>query len=178
MRQENLVVSLGVLPDMSPASGAAYWRIFGLMFRRRSDDMAAVNLADVPVIVLSEALRDVDLLISVAGTGGTVESSAATVALRRALASELSRLLKLANVSFEGHKILIEGRKGQYSLHLGSGQVHRAGRGIYIEAVPGAERLFLPFADDDPGTSEVMSKMLLLAEDELIKDPSILAQLG
>jgi hypothetical protein len=38
-------------------------------------------------------------------------------------------------------------------------------------------RLFLPFADEDPKTAEVMSKVLLLAGDKEIKDPNILDQL-
>jgi hypothetical protein len=35
-------------------------------------------------------------------------------------------------------------------------------------------RLFLPFADDDPRTAEVLSKVLLLARDKEIRDPTIL----
>jgi hypothetical protein len=35
-------------------------------------------------------------------------------------------------------------------------------------------RLFLPFADDDPRTAEVLSKILLLARDREIRDPRIL----
>jgi hypothetical protein len=38
-------------------------------------------------------------------------------------------------------------------------------------------RIFLPFADDDPKTAEIMSKILLLAEDKKIKDPGILKQI-
>jgi hypothetical protein len=38
-------------------------------------------------------------------------------------------------------------------------------------------RLFLPFADDDPKTAEIVSKVLLLARDEEIQDPSILDQI-
>ena len=38
-------------------------------------------------------------------------------------------------------------------------------------------RIFLPFADDDPKTAEIMSKILLLAEDHN-KDPAILRQLS
>lgn len=39
------------------------------------------------------------------------------------------------------------------------------------------DRLFLPFADDDPRTAEVLSKVILLARDREIQDPSILEQL-
>jgi hypothetical protein len=38
-------------------------------------------------------------------------------------------------------------------------------------------RLFLPFADDDPRTAEVLSKVILLARDSEIKDPTILQQI-
>jgi hypothetical protein len=38
-------------------------------------------------------------------------------------------------------------------------------------------RIFLPFADDDPKTAEVVAKVLLLARDEKIKDPTILEQI-
>jgi len=37
--------------------------------------------------------------------------------------------------------------------------------------------IFLPFADDDPKTAEVMAKVLLLARDHEIKDPTILEQI-
>jgi hypothetical protein len=36
-------------------------------------------------------------------------------------------------------------------------------------------KIFLPFADEDPKTAEITSKILLFAEDTKIKDPSILA---
>ncbi|MGF1667422.1 MAG: hypothetical protein ACFCVC_14265 [Acidimicrobiia bacterium] len=38
-------------------------------------------------------------------------------------------------------------------------------------------RIFLPFADDDPKTAEIISTVLMLALDTLIKDPTILEQL-
>jgi hypothetical protein len=37
--------------------------------------------------------------------------------------------------------------------------------------------MFLPFADDDPRTAEVLSKVVLLANDKAIKDPTILEQI-
>ena len=39
-------------------------------------------------------------------------------------------------------------------------------------------RLFLPFADNDPKTAEIVSKVLLLAKDREIMDPKILDQIG
>lgn len=38
-------------------------------------------------------------------------------------------------------------------------------------------RMFRPFANDDPKTTEVLSKVLLLSRDKEIKDPIILEQI-
>lgn len=38
-------------------------------------------------------------------------------------------------------------------------------------------KLFLPFIDEDPKTAEIMSKIVLFAEDMKIKDPYILQQI-
>ena len=38
-------------------------------------------------------------------------------------------------------------------------------------------RIFLPFVDEDPKTAEIMSKIILFAEDTKIKDPFILDQI-
>ncbi len=53
------------------------------------------------------------------------------------------------------------------------------GGSLFIVPVHGQHRgrLFLPFADDDPKTAEVISKTLLLARDKQIKDPGILEQI-
>ena len=53
------------------------------------------------------------------------------------------------------------------------------GAALCIVPVPSQQRgrLFLPFADDDPKTAEVVAKVLMLAQDERIRDPTILEQL-
>jgi hypothetical protein len=101
--------------------------------------------------------------------------------MRAVIVGELLRLLHIGNVSVEGRHAKITGTLGEYTVHLGSAQVHKMGRGaVNILAVPSQHRgrVFLPFADDDPRTAEVMSKIILLAEDQTIKDPAILSQLG
>jgi hypothetical protein len=62
-------------------------------------------------------------------------------------------------------------------VHLGSaGVMVLPSTSIPIVAVHSQHRgrLFLPFADDDPKTAEVLSKVLMLSRDKAIKDPSIL----
>ena len=74
----------------------------------------------------------------------------------------------------------IEGKLASWSVHMGSGIVHAQGKGrVAILPVHSQARgrIFLPFADDDPKTAEILSKIVLLAEDTRIKDPGILGQL-
>jgi len=39
-------------------------------------------------------------------------------------------------------------------------------------------KVFLPFVDDDPKTAEIISKVILFAEDDKIKDPMILSAIS
>lgn len=147
----------------------------------RRDEWEPMPLADVPPRLFSETMRDLDLVVSVAHVGGVdPEASQSTVEMRESLLRETLRLLKLKNVRLENGHALIDGHHSKYTVHLGSGTVHRQPGG-FLCIVPvhnqGQGRLFLPFADPDPRTAEVVSKVLLLAEDKKIQDPTILEQL-
>lgn len=140
-----------------------------------------VPLTEVPPRVLSETLRDLDLVVGVAHVGGVdPEASLSTVEMRTDLLRETLRLLGLGNVRLEHSHALIAGQYANYTVHLGSGTVHRMPGG-FLCVIPvhnqHAGRLFLPFADPDPKTAEVISKVLLLADDKKIQDPTILEQL-
>ena len=49
--------------------------------------------------------------------------------------------------------------------------------GLLPNQSPERGRIFLPFADDDLKTAEIMSRIILLSEDKKIKDPAILSQI-
>lgn len=152
----------------------------GVYFTKRGQ-WVAESLGTVPPVVFSEAMRDVDLVVSVAHAGGVdPEASQSTVEMRAALVRETARTLRLDNVRDVGTHVVIAGALGEYSVHLGSGVVHRRPGGeICIIPVDSQRRgrIFLPFADDDPKTAEVVAKVLLLARDREIQDPTILSQL-
>lgn len=139
------------------------------------------SLADVPPIIFSEVMRDLDLVVSVAHRGGVdPETTASTVEMRSALIRETCALLKVQNVELQSRYAAISGKLGNYTVHLGSGIVHvQPGGSLCIIPVHSQHRgrLFLPFADDDPKTAEITSKVLLLARDSEIKDPTILEQI-
>ena len=143
-------------------------------------DGKEVPMKEINPVIFSEVMRDVDLVVSVAHVGGVdPEASHSTMQMRAALARESARLFKLSNVEVKERHILVKGKLGEYSIHLGSGMVSRGGLQLSILAVQSQHRgrVFLPFVDDDPKSAEIISKMRLLAEDDKIKDPTILRQI-
>lgn len=144
-------------------------------------DRAPLPLEEVPPLVFSETLRDADLIVSVAFTGetGTHAGSAEVIQRRAELVQALVGNLGLANVRCEEHHAHITGSRARYRLHLGSGVIHIE-PGNYLCIVPAgkpADDLYLPFADSDARTSEIISKLFLLLDDGAIDDPSILEQI-
>ena len=181
--QHGVVAHLGFDTGALTPGEADLPAVSGVWFttRGRLGGGAVVPLSDVPPVAFSEAMRDVDLVVGVAHAGGVdPEATASTTEMRAALVRETARLLRLDNVEVTGTHVLIEGTLGEYSLHLGSAVVHRRPGGSVCIVPVGSQyrgRLFLPFADDDPKTAELVSKVLLLAQDHTIKDPTILEQL-
>lgn len=147
----------------------------------RSATAEVVPLAAVPPIAFSEVMRDLDLVVSVASTGSYHGSSAQSES-RAQLLTALIGDLGLDRVTVEGTSAVIRGSRATYRVHLSSGSIH-VEPGGYLCIVPATfgatahRRLFLPFADEDRMTSIILSKILLLAEDEKITDRTILTQL-
>jgi hypothetical protein len=144
----------------------------------KKGELKAIALRDIPPRLFSEAMRDLDLVVSVAHQGGVdPEATASTVEMRGALVKETCALLGITNVEVKTNHAIVRGELGTYSVHLGSAGVMLVpGTAIPIVAVHSQHRgrIFLPFADDDPRSAEVLSKVLLLARDREIRDPNIL----
>ena len=100
--------------------------------------------------------------------------------MRRRIIKGNLELFQVKNVRLQGNHALIDGTLGQYTVHLGSGVVHQVGNAmLYVLPVHSQHRgkIFLPFVDEDPKTAEILSKILMFAEDRKIKDPSVFAQI-
>jgi hypothetical protein len=177
---ENLIVSLYAMADWFSPSDTEAPTLEIIQFMNRST-YEPVPLDQVPPILFSEVMRDVDLVVSVAHIGGVdPEASLTTIEMRQAIVQESLRLLRLSNVRLDGSYAHITGSLGEYAVHLGSGMVYKQASGaLHIIPVHSQHRgrIFLPFLDEDPKTAEIMSKIVLLAEDTKIKDPQILLQL-
>ena len=133
-------------------------------------DGKEVPMKEINPVIFSEVMRDVDLVVSVAHVGGVdPEASHSTMQMRAALARESARLFKLSNVEVKERHILVKGKLGEYSIHLGSGMVSRGGLQLSILAVQSQHRgrVFLPFVDDDPKSAEIITKMKLISEGKI-----------
>ncbi len=159
-------------------------------------------LEQIPPLVFSEILRDVDLFVGVASVGNDPNWSdggpqgryrdywqsysfgelSATAQTRRALLERLIPRLKIADrCTLSDRFLIVRGTLRTYKIHLGSGNILMAPNDQYLCIVPkhttaGGEHVFLPFEGD--GTlSVILSKAFLLADDARITDPSITSQL-
>ncbi|TKK83779.1 DUF4132 domain-containing protein [Herbidospora galbida] len=151
-----------------------------------------VALAEVPPLLLSEALRDADLAVGVTSTGldpegdgdywrsygfGDLTESAKT--RRDALTRLLPRLAIADRCALTDRFLVVRGELRTYKIHLGSGNILMEPNDAYLCIVPtgGGDRVFLPFEEDGGMLSVVLSKAFLLAADAEITDPSITHQI-
>ena len=149
--------------------------------RQRCKTFRQLTIQEVPDLIYSEVMRDVDLAVSVAHAGGVdPETSHSTIEMRRAIVEFNLPLFRIENVTLKDSHALIRGTRANYNVHLGSGVVHQEG-GAMLNILPVHSqkrgKLFLPFVDEDPKTAEIMSKIVLLSEDQKIRDPFILDQI-
>lgn len=141
----------------------------------------SVLIKDIDDITYSEIMRDLDMAVSVAYVGGVDPlTTTSTIELRAAIITYTMELMRLDNVTIQDHFANIKGSLNDYSVHLGSGMIHQKhGANIHILPVHSQRRgkQYLPFLDEDPKMAEILSKIILLAEDQKLKDPTILSQI-
>ena len=164
-----------------------------------------VQLDDVDPIVFSEAMRDVDLIVSAASIGRQFTAkewealheneretwlqvqpraeylTQASAQTRGQLLLELAAILGIqGRVQIDGHFAVVEGRLGRYRVHLGTSTIYMEPGRHAICIVPAnkeGRRLLLPFEEGDYMTSLVFSKVLMMLDDDRISDPTILRQM-
>lgn len=178
--KENIIAKIFALADwFSPADIEAPTLEEVQFFDRKT--FKPILIDEVPDLIFTEVMRDIDLVVSVAHIGDVdPEASHSTIEMRKAIVEFNCKLFKLKNVTFAENHALIKGERAEYSIHLGSGLIHqKAGSAINVLPVHSQHRgrVFLPFIDDDPKTAEIMAKVLLFAQDDKIKDVFILEQI-
>jgi len=160
----------------------------------------ALQLSDVPPVVFSEVMRDVDLFIGVTSIGadpawGTehgdahaeywhrfadAELSTAAENRKSVLESLIPKLSIRDRCRFTDRHLVVRGESHEYKIHLGSGNVLMEPGSRYLCIVRGggdsAANVPLPF-EGDAMLAIILSKAILLANDRAIKDAAILQQI-
>jgi hypothetical protein len=168
----------------------------------READEARLTVSDVPLLLFTEAMRDVDLFVGVTSIGADPqwldrgegrrfetywntysfgELSTSASVRREVLQSLIPKLAIADRLSLEDRFLRVRGQLRTYRIHLGSGNILMEPDDLYLCIVSArdgrVQRLFLPF-DDDQVLSLILSKAFLLAADDTITDPTIRQQIG
>lgn len=164
---------------------------------------ATLDLIDVPEIIFSETMRDVDLFVGVCSVGNDPEWSdngglpqyrdywqsysfgdlTEVAKTRKTILEGLVPRLKIKDVAkIEGKFLIVKGTKRTYKIHIGSTNILMTPNDQYLCIVPSGkkekvENVYLPF-EGDKGMSVILSKAFLLAEDDKITDSTITSQIN
>jgi hypothetical protein len=168
------------------------------------DTNEPMELAAIPPVLFSEVMRDVDLFVGVASVGndptwsdnggipayrdywqsysfGDLTEIAKT---RKEILQNLVPRLKIGAVAtIKDRFLVVRGKKRTYKIHIGSTNILMEPNDQYLCIVPDRSKkettgdVFLPF-EGDTGLSVILSKAILLADDDKITDPTILSQIN
>ena len=193
---------IGASQNYAHAGGGGYTA----EFRGQDAPSGPIALEDLPPLVFSEVMRDVDMFVGVASVGNDPNWSdsgpegryrdywtsysfgalSQTAKTRKQVLQRLIPRLKIAECCrLEGRFLIVEGDVRTYKIHLGSGNILMEPNDQYLCIVPTrgpatagpGNKLFLPF-EGDRTLAIILSKAFLLAEDAKIQDPTILHQIS
>ena len=192
--------------DAETAGSGVYTLIATDQVRFTGPNGGPIALANVPPLLFSELMRDVDLFVGVASVGndpdwvdggpggrfqgywaayafGDLNQSAKTRA--GVLATLLPSLVIAARCQLSDRFLIVRGKLRTYKIHLGSANIQMEPDDQYLCIVPGrssqpgeksVDSLVLPF-EGDGALSIILSKAFMLAADDRITDPTILRQI-
>ncbi len=167
--------------------------------RRDGGEWRETALAEVPPVVFSEAMRDVDLFIGVTSIAADPEwedrgadrerdywrdagfgALSASAEIRGDVLARLLPRTKIADrTELSGRFLLVHGTLRTYRIHLGSANILMDPDGSYLCVVraggSAADGVRLPFEDER--LALILSKAYLLADDAAIDDETILRQI-
>ena len=187
------------LGEHSKIYGSAHLTTDQVRFYKKKSQL---ELAEVPALIFSEVMRDVDLFVGVTSIGndpnwqnrgqgnaadywqtysfGDLSESAQT---RSEILKNIIPKMKIGKqCSFDGRYLCVQGKIRKYKIHMGSGNILMEPNDQYLCIVAdrrepvSMKKMFIPFEGDNM-LSIIISKALLLANDTAIDDPSIVRQI-
>jgi hypothetical protein len=197
---------VNMVEDAEITHSAVYTLIATDQIRFIAPGGGVMALADVPPLIFSELMRDVDLFVAVASVGndpnwgdggpqGRFQAYWNTYAFGDLSQSGKSRAEVLATLlpglviadrcELSDRFLIVRGNLATYKIHCGSASIQMEPNDQYLCIVPGrgssarskpAAALVLPF-EGDMTLSIILSKAFMLANDDQITDPTILSQI-
>ncbi len=192
--------TLGESPDPEDQSESGIFTTIttdSVQFRSQNE---VIDLDTVPQLVFSEAMRDIDLFVGVSSIGADIEwrdrtevqryreywvgfSTAELTESAKSRKDVLERIIPALKIGskckLDDRYLTVQGALRTYRIHLGSGNILMSPNDQYLCIVPASakskEAIFLPF-EGDRTLELIISKAILLAEDNKITDPVILSQ--
>ncbi|MGK7890314.1 MAG: DUF4132 domain-containing protein [Leptolyngbyaceae cyanobacterium] len=178
------------------ACGGGYYAAYGTKAAN------PVPLSNIPALVLTEVMRDVDLFVGVASVGNDPnwadggpegrhhdywqsysfgDLSATAQTRRQVLETLIPRLKKIRDrCSLRDRFLVVQGDIRTYKIHLGSSNILMEPNDQYLcivtSSTSAANKVFLPF-EGDKTLAVILSKAFLLADDSRITDPTIVSQI-
>ncbi|WP_150255884.1 DUF4132 domain-containing protein [Nocardiopsis deserti] len=167
----------------------------------RAGEGEPAPLTEVSALVLSEAMRDVDLAVGVSSIAADPqwvdrgesahlpywrraafgELTESALVRREALTRLLPRLSVADRLEVDGRFLRVRGDLRSYRIHLGSANILMEPDDSYLCVVPSGRGrgpgVFLPFEQDGGRLALILSKALMLARDSAIEDASITGQI-
>lgn len=169
---------------------------------RFSKGSEALHLYDVPALVFSEVMRDVDLFVGVTSIGADPmwadngnqfqnrywqeysfsDLSESAVIRSQVIQSVIPQMKIASQCSFDKRFLIVKGKLRTYKIHMGSGNILMEPNDQYLCIVPASnniaksDKVFLPF-EGDKLLSIILSKAILLAADDKIMDGTIVSQI-
>ena len=171
---------------------------------QNADSLDPLPLTEVPALVFSEIMRDIDLFVGVCSVGNDPawqdggpqgqyqdywtsysfgELSATAQTRSDVLARLLPRLKIAGRCTLKDRFLVVRGDLRTYKIHLGSGNILMEPNDQYLCIVQGRSAVqneepvkFLPF-EGDQRLALILSKAFLLADDTRITDETITRQI-
>jgi hypothetical protein len=150
-------------------------------------------------VIFSEVMRDIDLGAAVAMAVADDSSSNENTTIfdkdrklskeiaesRIAIVTQIVNEIGISNINLDERYVRVRGKLATYGINMVSGTIYKAPENRYICIIPDDEKkksksegaIYLPYADNDLKVREIISKILLLSNDDKIEDKLIMQQI-
>jgi hypothetical protein len=146
-------------------------------FKHEKHKTANAPLEEVPPMIFSEAMRDIDLFVSKAIRDFENYTQSDRLNNQRRMLEALIKKAGITNVTFEERYALVTGKKNKYRVNLYSGAIGLEPENKLLCVLPKIKKatsVIIPVDKDDFKSAEIIGSIQLLLNDDKIRDMRII----